>query len=56
MLVVQLRHAAWRRPLCRMEQKVPSFLQYASCLLGYSGRTGRDVTDKEIHFVMQRDR
>ena len=33
MLVVQLRHAAWRRPPCRMEQKVPSFLQYASCLL-----------------------
>ena len=25
MLVVQLRHAAWRRPPCRMEQKVPSF-------------------------------
>ena len=42
MLVVQLHHPGWRRPPSRMEQQVPSFLQYVSCLLDV--RAKPDVT------------
>ena len=53
MLVVQLHHAAWRCPLCRMEQNV-FFLQYISCLLDIRAEPVVTSVQQETHFVMQR--
>ena len=50
-LAVQLHHAVWRCPLCRMEQ---NYLQYISCLLDIRAEPVVTSVQQETHFVMQR--